>query len=120
MKNSPAPKPKLPGPPRHLSREAKRWWGRVVQVWVLDDAALLILESALEAFDRMREAQELLKAEGLVVKDRFGQQKAHPAAAVERDAKATMLRHLKALALDLEPLGDRPGRPAKSPVPNTR
>lgn len=76
----------------------------------MDDASLIILESALEAFDRMRQAQALLAEEGLVVKDRFGQDKAHPAAAIERDAKGTMLRHIKALGLDLEPLNDRPGR----------
>jgi P27 family predicted phage terminase small subunit len=103
-------KKSLPSPPRHLSREAKGWWRRVMEGWELDDPSLLILESALEAFDRMREAQAIIEAEGITVKDRFGQPKQHPATLVERDSKATMLRTLKALALDLEPLHDRPGR----------
>jgi P27 family predicted phage terminase small subunit len=102
----------LPKPPAKLSREAKAWWRKVVAGWDLDDACLLILESALEAFDRMRQAQDLLAKEGIVVKDRFKQLKQHPATMVERDAKATLLRNIKALGLDLEPLYAAPGRPA--------
>ncbi len=69
------------------------------------------LEAALESFDRMRESQRLLAAEGLVVRDRWGQAKPHPAAAIERDSRAAWLRGLAALGLDLEPLRDGPGRP---------
>ena len=101
----------IPKPPKGLSRDAKAWWRRIVGAWELDDAALLLLEGALESFDRMREAQAILKAEGLVVKDRFGQQKQHPATLVERDAKSSLLRGIKALGLDLEPLNPGPGRP---------
>jgi hypothetical protein len=59
----------------------------------------------------MRESQRLLAAEGLVVRDRWGQAKPHPAAAIERDSRAAWLRGLAALGLDLEPLRDGPGRP---------
>jgi hypothetical protein len=79
--------------------------------WELDDPSLLILEGALECFDRMREAQRIIAKEGPTIKDRWGQVKAHPAILVERDAKTSMLRHVKMLALDLEPLNDAPGRP---------
>lgn len=102
---------KLPRPPKRLSREAKKWWTRILEGWDLDDAALMILESALDAFDTMRAAQALVAKDGLVSTDRFGQVKAHPATLIERDAKATLLRHLKALGLDLEPLHGGPGRP---------
>jgi len=44
--------------------------------------------------------------EGLTVKGR-----AHPATVIERDARLAMLRALRSLNLDLEPLRDRPGRP---------
>jgi P27 family predicted phage terminase small subunit len=100
--------PKIPA---HLSAEAKGWWKKLVAEWALDDAALMILESALESFDRMRQAQADIAKNGLVATDRFGQRKPNPACVIERDAKAAMSRDLKALNLDLEPLRDAPGRP---------
>jgi P27 family predicted phage terminase small subunit len=109
MKNS-IPSSSLPKPPRRLSREAGEWWKKINEGWQLDDAALLLLGSALECFDRMREAQGILAREGIVVKDRFGQKKQHPATLIERDAKMAMVRSLRALNLDIEPL-NLPGRP---------
>ena len=100
-----------PKPPSGLSREARQWWRKITAEWELDDAALLLLESGLECFDRMREAQAQIKRDGITLTDRFGQVKQHPATLVERDSKSGMLRNLKALNLELEPLNDRPGRP---------
>jgi P27 family predicted phage terminase small subunit len=113
MKNFAPPPPRLqtgPKPPKNLSAEAKRWWKKIVAGWELDDAGFLVLENALESFDRMRQAQEMLAKEGVVTKDRFGQQKVHPAVLVERDAKAGLLRALRALNLQIEPLHDSTGR----------
>jgi P27 family predicted phage terminase small subunit len=78
---------------------------------------LLILESTLEALDRMRQAQEAIDKEGITTKDRFGQPKQHPATLVERDSKATLLRGLKAMGLDLEPLNEAAGRPIGKGLP---
>jgi P27 family predicted phage terminase small subunit len=97
--------------PAHLSRKAKEWWKKIVEEWVLDDAGFLILQSGLEAFDRMVEAQALIKEHGVVAPDRWGQLKTNPAVLVERDCRAAMLAAFKQLHLDLEPLNDRPGRP---------
>lgn len=90
--------------PPHLSEEAKAIYVRIVGGYDFDDVMTLILTSALEAFDTMRDAQRIIAEEGLIIKDRFEQPKAHPAVAVERDAKTSMLRNLKSLGLDLEPL----------------
>jgi P27 family predicted phage terminase small subunit len=117
MKNFISPPPRLqtgPKAPKNLSDEAKRWWKKIVSGWELDDAGFLVLENALECFDRMRQAQEMLAKEGLVTNDRFGQQKVHPAVLVERDAKAGLLRALRALNLQIEPLHDTTGRPPGS------
>jgi P27 family predicted phage terminase small subunit len=103
-----------PAPPPKLSAEGKAWWTRIIGLYALDEPALLILESALECLGTMRDAQAVVKEKGMVVQDRFGQLKQNPATLIERDAKTNMLRHLKALNLDLEPLADRPGRPAGS------
>ena len=116
MKNLPFKPPRFqkagPKAPDGLSCEAKRWWRKIVTGWELDDAGFLVLESALECFDRMRQAQQMLKKEGITSKDRFGQEKVHPAVLVERDAKAGLLRALRAMNLQIEPLHDIIGRPA--------
>lgn len=101
----------IPRPPKHLSREAKRWWKKINESWQLDDAALLILTSGLEAFDRMKQAQGLIQETGLIVKDKFNQHKENPAIAIERKSRDSMVRCLKTLNLDIEPLYEKSGRP---------
>jgi P27 family predicted phage terminase small subunit len=99
--------------PAHLSAEAKAWWQRLRDEYSLDDeAGRLLLQCALEAFDRMRECQKAIAKDGLVARGSKRQPRAHPLLAVERDARGQMLAALKALNLDLEPLRDGPGRPA--------
>lgn len=99
--------------PKNLSREAKTLWRKIQDEYAItDEAGLLILATGLEAFDRMRQAQDILKAEGMTTLDRFSQPRPHPAATIERDSRAAMLAALKQLNLDLEPLRDGPGRPA--------
>lgn len=102
-------------PPEHLSDEAQRWWSALTTEYALDDeAGRLLLQTALEAFDRMRGAQAEIERDGATVRDRFEQPKAHPMMNVERDSRAQMLGALKQLNLDLEPLRDGPGRPPAS------
>jgi phage terminase small subunit len=105
MKN---PEPK---PPKGYSGEARRLWRHVVASWGLDPAAIAILDQACRALMRVRQAQRLVDAAGIVVKDRFGQDKPHPGMMIELTAQQTMLTNLRALNLDLEPLHDGPGRP---------
>jgi P27 family predicted phage terminase small subunit len=105
--------PKAPKPPHGLSPEARGWWESIqLEYAVADPGGLLILASAVEAFDRMRQAQRRLRREGLTTVDRFGQRKAHPATVIERDSRSAMLAALKQLNLDLEPLQPRAGRPS--------
>jgi P27 family predicted phage terminase small subunit len=100
-------------PPKGLSPEARGLWRSIGSEYGIGDpGGRLILASACEAFDRMRQAQRKLKREGITATDRFGQKKSHPATAIERDSRAAMLAALKQLNLDLEPLEQRPGRPA--------
>lgn len=99
-------------PPKNLGREATKLWRKIQgEYGITDEAGLLILATACEAFDRMRLSQEILSKEGMTVADRFGQPKAHPMTTVERDSRAAMLAALKQLNLDLEPLRDNRGRP---------
>jgi P27 family predicted phage terminase small subunit len=104
--------PPKPKPSKTLSPEAKKLWKRLQFEYGIDDeGGLLLLQTAFEAYDRMKGAQRLILAEGLTLRDRFGQARAHPAATIERDARSALMAALKHLNLDLEPLANRPGRP---------
>ena len=101
-----------PKPPAGLSTATAKWWQALRDEYDIDEpAGLSLLESAACAWDRALQARAAIEAEGLSVKDRFGQTKAHPLCTVERDALATFRAALRDLNLDLEPLRDRPGRP---------
>jgi P27 family predicted phage terminase small subunit len=98
--------------PKHLSKEGQTLWNKLLNEYSIEDeAGLLILQTAMEAFDRMREAQAIIKVEGLLLPDRFAQMKAHPLTITERDSRSAMMQALKSLNLDLEPLQERAGRP---------
>ena len=98
--------------PRHLTKEAKKIFKDLCAEYSIDDVAgLRILRVALEAFDRAQSARVTIDADGMTVKDKFGQVKPHPLLPVERDSRAAFLAGLKHLNLDLEPLKSRPGRP---------
>jgi len=87
-------------PPAHLKADARRMWQRLRSDYVLDDAgALALLQAACEAYQRAQEARAVIDAEGAVMKDRFGQPKAHPAVTIERDARGQMIAALRALRL---------------------
>jgi P27 family predicted phage terminase small subunit len=103
----------LPRAPKQLSKEAFAWWDRIVGDFDLDAAGLMILEAALDAFDRMRAAQADIKKRGISVEDRWGQLKQNPSVATERDSRAAMVKCLRELGLNLEPIGDI-GRPPLS------
>ncbi len=105
----------IPKSHKTLSPEAADWWSKIIDEFSIDDVAgLLLLQTALEAFDRMRQAQEIIKTDGAAIKDRFDQIKSHPQLTVERDSRAAMIQALKALNLDIEPLHAKPGRPGGS------
>jgi P27 family predicted phage terminase small subunit len=97
-------------PPKHLSRESKKMWRSILEEYeIADIAGLRILRVALEAFDRSQKCRESIDDLGLTIKDKFGQQKPHPLLPMERDSRAAFLAGIKALNLDIEPLG-RAGR----------
>lgn len=91
-----------PKPPAQLSDVARKWWRKITEEFVFETPdAFLILETAMECFDRQRAAREIIDKEGPIILDRFGQKKQHPATIVERDAKMAMLRAFRQLGLDV-------------------
>jgi len=98
--------------PKHLTKEARQWWEKITNEYdITDQAGRLLLQTAMEAHDRLKQAQAAIKRDGATVKDRFDQDKPHPLLTTERDARSQMMAALKALNLDLEPLQNGPGRP---------
>ena len=81
---------------------------------ISDAYGLDLLETYADAFTTELNCQDIVDRNGLTFLDRFGQVKSHPLCSVIRDSRAQKLAALKALNIDLEPLNDKPGRPAGS------
>src|SRR5687768_2067225 len=95
-----------PTPPEHLSDRCRKWWRSVVSDFELELHHLHLLRLAAEAIDRAEEARAILADEGIVV--RTGETvKAHPAVAIERDARLAAARLIRELDLDVEPPAER-------------
>src|SRR6266478_51155 len=88
---------RVPGPPAHLSAEAKRWWRLVVERYELQDQHLRLLQLAAEAWDRAAQARQLLKRDGLVYRDEHGHPRKHPAVSIEEQARLAFMRLLREL-----------------------
>lgn len=102
-----------PKAPKHLQAATRRWWTAVVGEYELEDHHIRLLTLAAEAFDRCVAARETIEAEGAYYTNRFGEPRAHPAVAVERDSKIQFARLLRELDLDGGPEPDpRIPRPA--------
>jgi hypothetical protein len=94
-----------------LGAEGRKWWKRLTEDYDFDPPSLLILQEAMTCLDRLRETEQIVASEGIIIAGRGGVPKAHPALAAEKLYRAGLLRLLKALNLDLEPLHPGPGRP---------
>lgn len=104
----------LPEPPEHLSEAAQDLFHQyVAEFALLDPHVIAVLTVAMESFDRMREAQDILKEEGIITKDRFGKPKPHPATRIEAESRKDMLAALKQLNLGIIPPRSGVGRPSK-------
>ena len=77
-------------------------------------AGSLALLVACQSWDRLKQAQDVLAKDAITTRDRWGQEKIHPATQVEREARAGLISALKLLDLDLETLTEDPKRAAKA------
>jgi P27 family predicted phage terminase small subunit len=89
-------------PPPHLTEPTKRWWRSVQRDYSLEQHHNRLLQAACEAWDRLQGAREVIARDGLIVSGREGP-KAHPAVAIERDARIAFSRLIRELDLDSEP-----------------
>ena len=105
-----------PAAPAHLTAEARAWWESVVADYVLDAHHLRLLQLAAEAWDRGQQARRALKRHGTTYTDRFGQPKARPEVAIERDSRIAFARLLRELALDVDGPAEPYARPPAVPA----
>jgi P27 family predicted phage terminase small subunit len=86
--------------PDHLQPATAAWWLKTAEFFELEPSQCRVLTCAASAWDRMEAARQILSAEGLVIKDKLGTPKQHPAVAIERDSRQAFLRCLRDLNLD--------------------
>jgi P27 family predicted phage terminase small subunit len=91
-----------PNPAAHLSDPAKTWWRSVQADYALEPHHQHLLRLACEAWDRCQQARAMIDAEGLTIRDDRGNLRAHPAVAIEKDARTAFARLLRELDLDVE------------------
>jgi P27 family predicted phage terminase small subunit len=97
--------------PDGLSKDARRLWRTILAGWAIDDQSAVVLGLALQAYDRMAQAQAILATEGIIVTtERTGAKHQHPAVQIEMQAREQMLRAWKQLGFDVVPPGPM-GRP---------
>jgi hypothetical protein len=99
-----------PEPPSHLGEDGLALWQGIQAEYQIDDpAGLELLRQAAEAADRVASVRKQIDKRGEMLTIR-GLPRVNPLCAVERDQRAALVRCLKNLNLDLEPLKAR-GRP---------
>ena len=99
--------------PSHLRPATRRWWVDVVRSYELEEHHVKLLTAAAECWDRLVQARELLAAEGIVTKDRFGCPRKHPAIGIEENARTGFARLVRELGLDVDGPNDAPRPPAR-------
>lgn len=87
-------------PPKHLRPATRKWFAAVLEEFDLEDHHVRLLTLAGEAWDRGQAAREYIDANGMTFTDRFGQPKARPEVAIERDSRIGFARLIRELALD--------------------
>ena len=85
--------------PEHLSESSRELWQKITNEHKIEGIRLRILQSCLEAFDRIQEARSQIRTDGLTVKDKANQVKPHPLLLVEKDSRTAFLRAYEALNL---------------------
>ena len=91
-----------PKPPAHLRTVTKDWWQDVLNWYELEPHHVRLLTLACESWDRGVDAREAITQHGAVFTDRFGQPRARPEIAIERDSRVAFARLLRELGLDLD------------------
>jgi phage terminase small subunit len=97
------PPAKLPAPPKHLSREAKRWFIEVTREFDLSPTDLKLLCLAGECLDLAETARRSVAKDGATIPDEKGVLRANPAVLIARDNRTLFARLIRDLRIDGAP-----------------
>jgi P27 family predicted phage terminase small subunit len=88
-------------PPKHLSPEARKWFIAITKDYELnsDHAALLLLQTGLEAWDECRLCRSDVAKNGFTILGRFNEKRPNPAVSSMARSRSAMLRAFTALGL---------------------
>lgn len=100
--------PPVPLPPRHLRAAGKAHWEAVTTAVELEPHDLATLTLACEFLDEASAARRLIKRQGMIGKNRFGSDCAHPAVAIRVNAAAAFRLLNRELCLSDTPPESRP------------
>jgi phage terminase small subunit len=103
-------KSKIPKPPSELGPDGRKFFRKIVLEYELDSHHVELLTQGCKCLDRIASARKMLDAEGVVIRDRFGCPRPHPAVAVELQNKTIFSRLLRELGLDVPQADSRPPR----------
>ena len=88
--------------PAGLKAAGKGFWKKSMSEFVLKDAHdLERLKQACGCLDDIADAEEIVKADGLFIRDRFEQTREHPGLKTVRDNKTLFCRIIREMGLDL-------------------
>ena len=109
MKKRKPEKSKIPDTlraPAHLQNGTRAWWESVNHDFNLEPHQVRLLTLACEAWDRCVQARKAVSKHGLTNTNRYGEVRARPEIAIERDSRIAFARLLRELNLDVEELFD--------------
>jgi P27 family predicted phage terminase small subunit len=96
--------------PVHLSRKSKKLWRELNATWEFEINHLLLLQTALECYDLMIQARDLVKDEGIIITAKNGYRQKNPALMIWKDSRAHFFQAWRLIGFDEEPPKDV-GRP---------
>jgi hypothetical protein len=97
-----APRDDTPAPPRDLGATGKTLWLRLAKAYRIDDAnGVVILDAACRAADYVAICRSAVARDGLMIRGRYGVQRAHPLLAEEARARTQLLSALRQLQLPI-------------------
>jgi len=87
--------------PAGLSKEAQKWFVQIARDYELglDHAAMLLLQTGLEAWDECRLCRSDVAKNGFTITGRFGEKRPNPAVSSMARSRSAMLRAFTALGL---------------------